>query len=120
MVYLHENKKTLSHQWLRTWPRFETEAWDNLEMAYCNWFKIGANFLDQSTRRENKKVRELQIHCKPHLQTNISVNENTIPVLIGRLSYPIQAAYPSADQQTDLGTSQARLDVDTLNKNTQT
>ena len=116
---MHENKKTLSHQWLRTWPRFETEAWDNLEMAYCNWFKIGANFLDQSTRRENKKVRELQIHCKPQLQTNISVNENTIPVLIGRLSYPIQAAYPSADQQTDLGTSQARLDVDTLNKNTQ-
>ena len=48
-------KKTLSHQWLRTWPRFETEAWDNLEMAYCNWFKIGANFLTNQRARENKK-----------------------------------------------------------------
>ena len=84
-------------------------------MAYCNWFKIGANFLDQSTRPGKQKGKG----SANTLQTNISVNENTIPVLIGRLSYPIQAAYPSADQQTDLGTSQARLDVDTLNKNTQ-
>ena len=82
--------------------------------------KLARIFLTNQRARENKKVSELQIHCKPQLQTNISVNENTIPVLIGRLSYPIQAAYPSADQQTDLGTSQARLDVDTLNKNTQT
>jgi len=82
--------------------------------------KLARIFLTNQRAQEDEKVRELQIHCKPQLQTNILVNENTIPVLIGRLSYPIQAAYPSADQQTDLGTLQARLDVDTLNKNTQT
>ena len=26
-------KKSLSYQWLRTSPRFETEAWEDLEMA---------------------------------------------------------------------------------------
>lgn len=78
--------------------------------------KLARIFLTNQRARQEEKARELQIHCKPQLQTNTSINENTIPVLIGRLSYPIQAAYPSADQQTDLGTSQARLDVDTLNK----
>ena len=31
--YLHESK---NHQWLRTEPHFETEAWDNSEMAYLS------------------------------------------------------------------------------------
>ena len=32
--YLHENNKSFSCQWFRIKPRFETEAWDNLEMVY--------------------------------------------------------------------------------------
>ena len=33
--YLHENEKSFPYQRLSTWPRFETEAWRNSEMAYC-------------------------------------------------------------------------------------
>lgn len=37
-IYLHETekktKKTFLHLWLRTSPRFETEAWGYSEMAY--------------------------------------------------------------------------------------
>ena len=29
--YLQENAKSFSFQLLRTWPRFETEAWGNTE-----------------------------------------------------------------------------------------
>ena len=34
LCYIHENKKTFSYPWLRTWPRFESEAWRNSEMVY--------------------------------------------------------------------------------------
>ena len=37
--WMHENKKkSFSCEWLRTKPRFETEAWGNLEMTY--WLKL--------------------------------------------------------------------------------
>ena len=26
LYYIHENKKSFSYPWLRTWPRFELEA----------------------------------------------------------------------------------------------
>ena len=32
--YLHENVKRFPYQRLSTYPRFETEAWGNSEMAY--------------------------------------------------------------------------------------
>ena len=31
--YLHENDKSFPYQRMSTWPRFDTEAWRNLEMA---------------------------------------------------------------------------------------
>ena len=36
VFYLHENKESLSYQWLYTWPRFETEALGNSRMAHSN------------------------------------------------------------------------------------
>ena len=38
-VLLHENEKWLPYQRLSTYPRFETEARGNSEMAYWTWFK---------------------------------------------------------------------------------
>ena len=35
--YLHENEMSFSYHRLRNKPRFETEAWDNSEIAYLPW-----------------------------------------------------------------------------------
>ena len=32
--YFHDNRKSFLYQWLCTLPRFEREAWGNLEMAH--------------------------------------------------------------------------------------
>ena len=34
LFHLHEKKQSLTYQWFRTQPRFETDGWSNSEMAY--------------------------------------------------------------------------------------
>ena len=39
-LYLHENEKRFPYQRLSTYPRFETEARGNSEMAYYSAFSV--------------------------------------------------------------------------------
>ena len=44
--YLHENEKSFPYQRLSTWPRFDTEARGNSEMAYSPLWKREGNWVE--------------------------------------------------------------------------
>ena len=49
--YLHENEKWFPYQRLSTYPRFETKARGNSEMAYSNDIRIEPGLPERPTQR---------------------------------------------------------------------
>ena len=69
--YLHENKGLFSYQWLRTWPRFETEAWGNSELAYsCTLNRQRNNKVTHVLLGFYLYFSQIPSACIPSLQEN--------------------------------------------------
>ena len=89
--YLYENEKWFSHQRLSTYPRFETEAPGNSEMA-CYGHKIPKRFTQAD--KSNNKAHTVMI--KLAMYRNICLAFNLIPVLVFSNDFGVPCKFAQA------------------------
>ena len=87
--YLHENEKWFPYQRLSTYPRFETEARGNSDMAYCVPSNSG---VARKVRREDKNEKKKKHnHIMPW--SYLSVTKQAIDKEIAHYRAAFQASF---------------------------
>ena len=76
--YLRENEKWFPYQRLSTYPRFETEAWENSEVIYCFGPRKGIR-IPESGKFLLVESGIQQIFA---VESGIQLNESGIPLTI--------------------------------------
>ena len=89
--YLYENEKWFSHQRLSTYPRFETQAPGNSEMA-CYGHKIPQRCTEAD--KSNNKAHTVMI--KLAMYRNICLAFNLIPVLVFSNDFGVPCKFAQA------------------------